>query len=98
MTKKIRYQARATDVFRLGGKPVYVIGLPPEAGPGLYEVTLKLVEPIEQKPKPCPLCGGDAEIVEKGMNYAVRCRHCGCEGPEGMYKIWARVSWNRRVP
>ncbi len=59
-----------------------------------YRVTL---EPVEPELKPCPLCGGDAEVQTnpKGTHYWVGCHGCGARGPISDWK-GARQAWNLR--
>lgn len=51
----------------------------------------------EIKSKPCPFCGGDAEMFMLDDRYTARCRSCFCG--TGEYKDPERASetWNRRA-
>lgn len=51
----------------------------------------------EIKLKPCPFCGGEAEMFMLDDRYTVRCRSCFCG--TGEYKDPERASetWNRRA-
>ena len=54
----------------------------------------------EIKLKPCPFCGGEAEIIDDAMGTISRCRRCGAENGngvygEGGYKLAAK-DWNSR--
>ena len=50
--------------------------------------------------KPCPFCGGEAEIIDDAMGTISRCRYCGAENGNGFYgegghKL-ALEDWNSR--
>lgn len=48
--------------------------------------------------KPCPFCGGKAEIVKLlRSNCFIRCKKCGCEQKAYASKQNAERAWNRRV-
>ena len=52
------------------------------------------------KLKPCPFCGGNAEIIDDAMGTISRCRCCGAENGNGVYgaeghKLAVR-DWNIR--
>lgn len=55
--------------------------------------------------KPCPFCGGEAELVEKFVRrgfllshrYVIKCNRCGKEDREYFYRFEAVEAWNRRV-
>ena len=56
--------------------------------------------------KPCPFCGGEAEITEfdpfngyqGSMNmYSVHCKKCGAEIVRNQNKDYAVDAWNRRA-
>lgn len=51
----------------------------------------------EIKLKPCPFCGGEAEILNVDDRYTAKCRSCFCG--TGEYKDPERASetWNRRA-
>lgn len=50
--------------------------------------------------KPCPFCGGEAEIIDDAMGTISRCRYCGAENGNGVYgeggHELALKDWNRR--
>ena len=55
---------------------------------------------IESELKPCPFCGGEAEIIDDAMGTISRCRCCGAENGNGVYgagghKLAAK-DWNSR--
>ena len=55
---------------------------------------------IESELKPCPFCGGEAEIIDDAMGTISRCRRCGAENGNGVYgegghKLAAK-DWNSR--
>lgn len=48
--------------------------------------------------KPCPFCGGEAEIVNTSVFWA-KCKECGAESPEdgtSGSKSGAKDCWNKR--
>lgn len=52
--------------------------------------------------KPCPFCGGEAEVIEiylygKVKGYMAHCNKCGCELKCYTSKQNAKNSWNRRA-
>lgn len=49
--------------------------------------------------KPCPFCGGEAELQENnGIEYAVICQRCFCRTEWCvLYKQDAITAWNTRV-
>lgn len=57
----------------------------------------------EIKLKPCPFCGGDAEILmesrgtnghdELSVKYRIRCKHCGCSGSIHRFNIVVRLAY-----
>ena len=59
----------------------------------------------ETELKPCPFCGGTAEMIKiphipRGTDYTPRCKHTWCCGR--LTKKWARKEdairfWNRRT-
>lgn len=54
----------------------------------------------EIKLKPCPFCGGEAEIIDDAMGTISRCQRCGAENRNGVYgdgghKL-AVKDWNSR--
>ena len=58
----------------------------------------------QERLKPCPFCGGRAEIFERGSErqvarsryFYVNCLPCDCEGPPGLTKRVAWDAWNKR--
>lgn len=54
----------------------------------------------EIKLKPCPFCGGNAEIIDDAMGTISRCRCCGAENGNGVYgKVGHKLAvkdWNSR--
>ena len=54
-----------------------------------------------EKLKPCPFCGGEAEIVEDRLYsddyYAGRCKSCAATSIFEFTKEEAVAAWNRRV-
>lgn len=53
----------------------------------------------DEKPLPCPFCGGNASVIEV-MNYtavAVRCDSCHATSGNYDTKAEAIAAWNRRV-
>lgn len=50
--------------------------------------------------KPCPFCGGEAEIIDDAMGTISRCRCCGAENGNGVYGAeghkLAVKDWNAR--
>lgn len=49
--------------------------------------------------KPCPFCGGDAEITSQGdhrKSHIVSCTNCGCDHESGDRDFYSNSSWNRR--
>ena len=58
----------------------------------------------ERKPelKPCPFCGGEAEVAKgflygKVTGYSAYCKKCGCESKVFATKQNAENFWNRRA-
>lgn len=50
--------------------------------------------------KPCPFCGGDAEIQELGNRWLVVCidgEECGVQGHVAAVDAYAVEAWNRRA-
>lgn len=48
--------------------------------------------------KPCPFCGSNAEIVENGVNYEVHCSECSCRIGRGHgIKKYVIAAWNGRA-
>lgn len=52
--------------------------------------------------KPCPFCGGKAEVVPysvygKVKSYFVNCLKCGCQIRDYTSKQNAEKAWNRRA-
>ena len=50
------------------------------------------------KLKPCPFCGGEAEVVDCGNEYFCRCKKCAIN-QDHLYgqRCDAVKAWNRRV-
>ena len=48
--------------------------------------------------KPCPFCGGKAEIQVMPFHegFFVKCRGCGIEQKLYRYRRTATIAWNRR--
>ncbi len=53
------------------------------------------------KLKPCPFCGGVAELHAPGYEYYspcwCKCTQCGAEGPVKTDELKAEEGWNERV-
>ena len=50
--------------------------------------------------KPCPFCGGKAEMVEAGTAddvWLVRCTWCQCKTVNHYGKLTPELVWNRRA-
>lgn len=51
--------------------------------------------------KPCPFCGGEAEVFDDYDNWGVRCKKYGCIGhdfePQYIDDDYAIEAWNRRA-
>ena len=54
---------------------------------------------MSNKLKPCPFCGGDAEITKWHEGYFVECKEQRCGGTIGAYKTEEKAieAWNTRV-
>ena len=56
---------------------------------------------FEEKPLPCPFCGGKAEIdstIHQGSYYYfVKCKNCHMSSISCLMKDEAIAAWNRRV-
>lgn len=55
---------------------------------------------MSKKLKPCPFCGGEAELYGEEMDYGVRCKdEDNCEGKVDHFATerLAVKAWNRRV-
>lgn len=57
--------------------------------------------PRGQKLMPCPFCGGAQLLIGRGRDdeewlYALRCKHCGIQGPLSRDEYGAVIEWNRR--
>lgn len=54
------------------------------------------------KLKPCPFCGGEAEVwhnnVEEYKLYTAQCMNCGVSTPYYLHEEVAIVAWSRRNP
>lgn len=46
--------------------------------------------------KPCPFCGGEAEIVMSGGDRRVECKKCGARSDWYDTEAEAIAAWNRR--
>ena len=63
-----------------------------------WDESLRKVEHGNEELKPCPFCGGEAEILQRGaMSTSIRCKDCGCRTGECAYEDAAIFNWNRRV-
>lgn len=56
---------------------------------------------MEEKLKPCPFCGGEAELVNIGMKVCnpitVHCKECECN-TNWFSREWEAIdAWNKRV-
>ena len=51
----------------------------------------------EIKLKPCPFCGGKAEMIARGVLYCVTCSKCDCKGDFLDTPAAAAKVWNRRA-
>ena len=49
------------------------------------------------KLKPCPLCGGKAELDNDDLCYWVNCKECGASVDTGYIKSDVAKAWNKRV-
>lgn len=53
------------------------------------------------KPKPCPLCGREAELLKDELGsspwFLVRCKHCWIDVGEYRTEREAVAAWNRRA-
>jgi len=51
--------------------------------------------------KPCPFCGGPAELKNPGYEYYspcwCKCTQCGAEGPTKSSELEAEEWWNKRI-
>ena len=55
--------------------------------------------------KPCPFCGGKAEVdtptywdgAKGRKTYAISCKSCRCRTPDYMGLVGAIEAWNRRA-
>lgn len=53
------------------------------------------------KLKPCPFCGGEAELWDNKLErrlYGVICKECDCMTPYFESEVEAIEAWNRREP
>ena len=50
----------------------------------------------EEKPLPCPFCGGEAHVIDF-TNPFVQCSKCGISTNNYSYRYEAVAAWNRRV-
>jgi hypothetical protein len=51
--------------------------------------------------KPCPFCGGEAEVKRMGTNRVsmiIGCVECSCELETGETWIDKNINWNQREP
>ena len=52
---------------------------------------------MSEELKPCPFCGGEAEIVQVHKNVYVRCRKCGALAGDVSFKEKVAIAaWNKR--
>ena len=54
---------------------------------------------MSEELKPCPFCGGDAEITKWHEGYFVECKKQRCGGTIGAYKTEEEAieAWNTRA-
>lgn len=50
------------------------------------------------KPSPCPFCGGEPEVKQRGTHWLVICDECACSTTRGCSETMAEAiaGWNRR--
>jgi len=52
----------------------------------------------DEKLKPCPFCGGDAETETTVLHFTVRCIYCPAEiQSDSKFKEFTINNWNKRV-
>ena len=105
MGEKIEFEARVIEPLRyvmpeLSSWPFIQVAVPGVEAGKRYRVTL---EPIEPELKPCPFCGGEAEIHiwpgrKNACNTAAYCQDCDSRGPFAENDVDAIQTWNRREP
>ena len=54
---------------------------------------------MDEELKPCPFCGGEAEVKRMGTNRVsmiIGCAECSCELETGETWIDKNINWNQR--
>ena len=77
------------------------LGCPTKCTPAYREqcaLTWLTLESEEDKPIPCPFCGGEADVtLLGGHGFSVRCYECLAETDTYETREEAIAAWNRRV-
>lgn len=69
-----------------------------QALPVVRVVSMRIITVWEQERKPCPFCGGEAELRDTSFGeYYVKCRKCGINTPAFTRPDTVIKRWNRRV-